>query len=128
MTQAATAILEIGEFLPAVGQGIIAVVARVRDAGAMRLTGGINDAASHSALIAERAFLDVLDGSCRTPIAGHARIDADRLQFRGLIAKPDGSEVFEIEREGVLGDASRIGSDAGRELKAQAGPRFFTGG
>jgi hydroxymethylbilane synthase len=128
MTQAATAILDIDEFLPAVGQGIIAIVARTGDDSVLRLVSGINDAASESALIVERAFLDVLDGSCRTPIAGHARVHAGRLQFRGLIAKPDGSQLFDIQREGVVGDARRIGIDAGRELKAQAGTTFFRDG
>ncbi len=125
LAQAATAILEIDEFLPAVGQGIIAIVARARDDAIVPLIAGIDDAAAQSALIAERAFLDVLDGSCRTPIAGHARVDAGRLQFRGLIATPDGSRLFGIAREGARGDAARIGADAGRELKAQAGAGFF---
>jgi hydroxymethylbilane synthase len=125
MTQAATAILEIDEFLPAVGQGIIAIVARADDDAVVTLVAGINDAASQSALLAERAFLDVLDGSCRTPIAGHARVLTGRLHFRGLLAKPDGSQLFDIERAGTAGDALRIGADAGRALKAQAGAGFF---
>ena len=125
MQQAVTAILEIDEFLPAVGQGIIAVVTRAHDESVRMLVAGINDAASHAALTAERAFLDVLDGSCRTPIAGYARIDSEGLQFRGLIAKPDGTELIDIARAGAPADAARIGADAGRELKARAGPGFF---
>ncbi len=78
-----------------------------------------------TALAAERAFLAVLDGSCRTPIAGHATIAAGRLAFRGLIAKPDGSETFETAREGAVADAAALGADAGRELKSRAGADFF---
>jgi hydroxymethylbilane synthase len=77
------------------------------------------------ALAAERAFLTVLDGSCRTPIAGHAKVAAGRLSFRGLIAKPDGSQVFETAREGAVAQASALGADAGRELKERAGAGFF---
>ena len=78
-----------------------------------------------AALAAERAFLAVLDGSCRTPIAGHAVIAHGRLAFRGLIAKPDGSATFETAREGAAADAAALGADAGRELKARAGADFF---
>ena len=67
----------------------------------------------------------MLDGSCRTPIAGHAMIGGGRLRFRGLIAKPDGSASFDAEREGAVGDAAALGADAGEELKRRAGPNFF---
>jgi hydroxymethylbilane synthase len=125
LAEKATAILAIDEFLPAVGQGIIAVEARADDARVLPLLAAINDAIAASALAAERAFLAVLDGSCRTPIAGHATIHAGRLHFRGLIAKPDGSRYFDTEREGQAGDAVLLGADAGRELRDRAGPDFF---
>ena len=86
----------------------------------------INHADTFSALAAERAFLAVLDGSCRTPIAGHATISGGRLRFRGMIVKPDGSEAFEATREGDVRDAEKLGADAGGELKGRAGPDFFS--
>ena len=125
LESAATAILPVEEFLPAVGQGIIAIEARADDARTLSLLRAIDHAESATALVAERAFLAVLDGSCRTPIAGHATVRAGRLQFRGLIAKPDGSAVFEAAREGSASDAARLGADAGSELKARAGADFF---
>jgi hydroxymethylbilane synthase len=124
----ATAVLAIDEFLPAVGQGIIAIEARGDDARVLPLLAPLNDAVSASALAAERAYLAVLDGSCRTPIAGHAVIHAGRLRFRGMIAKPDGSRYFETEREGAAADAVLLGADAGRELKERAGAGFFAWG
>ena len=124
----ATAVLAIDEFLPAVGQGIIAVEARGDDARVLPYLAGLNDTASANALAAERAYLAVLDGSCRTPIAGHAAIQAERLHFRGLIAKPDGSRYFETEREGSTAEAVLLGADAGRELRERAGPDFFLPG
>jgi len=124
----ATAVLAIDEFLPAVGQGIIAVEARGDDARVLPYLARLNDTASASALAAERAYLAVLDGSCRTPIAGHAVIHAGLLHFRGLIAKPDGSRYFETEREGPAADAVLLGADAGRELRGLAGPDFFLPG
>jgi hydroxymethylbilane synthase len=125
LAAAATAVLPVEEFLPAVGQGVIAVEARGDDRRTLALLAAIDHADTATALAAERAFLAVLDGSCRTPIAGHAVVRAGRLDFRGLIAKPDGSAVLETAREGAAGDAACLGADAGGELKARAGADFF---
>ena len=75
---------------------------------------------------AERSFLSELDGSCRTPIAGLARLESGRLLFRGQILTPDGSEAHETAREGVSGDGPDMGRDAARELLGRAGPDFFS--
>jgi hydroxymethylbilane synthase len=85
----------------------------------------INDADTATAIAAERAFLAVLDGSCRTPIGGHARLSGDAVRFRGMIIRPDGTEAFEVFREGHRKDATGLGADAGRELKERAGAGFF---
>ena len=125
LVEKATAVLAIDEFLPAVGQGCLAVVARADDTRVLPLIAPLNNTMSAQALTAERAFLAVLDGSCRTPIAGYAVVADDRLHFQGLIAKPDGSRQLRVEREGPRDDAVLLGAQAGRELKAQAGGDFF---
>jgi len=125
LAAAATAPLDLDEFLPAVGQGVIALETRVDDARTRAHLAKIDDVAAATALAAERAFLAVLDGSCRTPIAGHARLDGTALHLRGLIVKPDGSESFATERRGAAGDAAALGEDAGRELRGRAGADFF---
>jgi hydroxymethylbilane synthase len=125
LAQAATTVLAVDEFLPAVGQGIIAIEARGDDERALALVRAVNHDETAAALIAERTFLAVLEGSCRTPIAGYAAVAAGRLAFRGLIAKPDGSEVIETQRYGAMVDAVRLGAEAGRELKQRAGAGFF---
>ena len=112
----ATTILEIEDFLPAVGQGAIAVTARTNDTATLRELGPILDAETGHALAAERAFLGVLDGSCRTPIAGHARTVSGELDFRGMVLRADGSESFEVRASGTVADAQRIGAEAGRDL------------
>jgi hydroxymethylbilane synthase len=112
----ATFLLETDDFLPAVGQGAIAVTARTDDETTHRSLAAILDASTGHALVAERAFLAVLDGSCRTPIAGLARIIASKLTFRGMVLRCDGSECFEIEACGAVCDAQRIGEDAARSL------------
>ncbi len=125
LADAATAVLDVNEFLPAVGQGAIGIETRADDARTCELLAAINHADTFSALAAERAFLAVLDGSCRTPIGGHATISG-RLRFRGMVVKPDGSEAFEATREGDVRDAAKLGADAGAELKGRAGPDFFS--
>jgi hydroxymethylbilane synthase len=125
---AATAVLGIAEFLPAVGQGAVGVEARETDTRTRDLLTKINDAETLAALHAERAFLAVLDGSCRTPIAGYARIEGRDIVFRGIILRPDGSETHEAARRGAVQDGTALGADAARELKARAGAGFFAGG
>ena len=71
------------------------------------------------ALTAERAFLAELEGSCRTPIAGHARIENGRVLFRGEVLRTDGSESFPIAADGPSADAEALGREAGRELAAR---------
>ena len=113
----ATAILDIADFLPAVGQGAVAITARRGDAAVAKALTPILDIPTGIAVSAERAFLEVLDGSCRTPIAGHGLISsAGRLEFHGLVLRPDGSESHDVNFIGVPADAARLGADAGREL------------
>jgi hydroxymethylbilane synthase len=125
---AVTAVLEVDVFLPAVGQGAIGIEVREADTRTRDLLARINHPDTLTALGAERAFLAVLDGSCRTPIAGHAQIAAGVVSFRGLILRPDGSEAHETARTGAVADAAKLGADAGRELKSRAAPDFFVAG
>ncbi len=125
LLSAATTLLEIDEFLPAIGQGAIGIETRAADDATRTLVARVNDADTATALAAERAFLAVLDGSCRTPIAGHARVSEGVVRFRGMIAKPDGSAAFEVLREGRSDEAAALGADAAGELKRRAGADFF---
>jgi hydroxymethylbilane synthase len=112
----ATAILPLEEFLPAAGQGAIAITKRAGDAAVREALAPILDSATSAALAAERAFLTVLDGSCRTPIAAHARLDGETLDFHGMALRADGSEVYEARRRGPAIDAALIGDDAANEI------------
>jgi hydroxymethylbilane synthase len=125
LADAAATVFELDEFLPAVGQGAIAIETRADDAKIRDLLAPINHAATATALACERAFLAALDGSCRTPIAGYAAVADGRVNFRGMIVKPDGSEAFETARSGAAADAARLGTEAGQELKGKASPDFF---
>ena len=124
----ATEILDLDTFPPAVGQGAIGIETSADDMRTRDLLAPIADADTAVALAAERAFLAVLDGSCRTPIAGHATVSGATLRFRGMILRPDGREAFETTRSGARTDAAALGADAGRELKARAPADFFEPG
>lgn len=121
----ATHVMSVDEFLPAVGQGAIGLEARADDTRTRDMLARIDHADTSIALACERAFLAELDGSCKTPIAGHATLTGNTLHFRGLIARPDGGAAHDISGNGHLRDAVEIGLDAGRELKHAAGPGFF---
>ena len=117
-------LLEPDEMLPAVGQGAIGIECRAEDPIRMLLNFA-NHAPTRMCVTAERAMLEVLDGSCHTPIAGHARIEHGRMRLRGLIVRPDGSQAHGTEHVAQPGDAERLGREVGQELRARAGPGFF---
>jgi hydroxymethylbilane synthase len=114
------------EMLPAVAQGAIGIERRADNERVASWLAAINHAPTATCITAERAFLQILDGSCKTPIAALAELDeAGQLQFRGQIIRPDGSQVLTTARSGPAADAAALGHDAGLELKGRAGPGFF---
>jgi len=120
LTQHATQVLDPMQYPPAVAQGIIAIETRSGDGKTKKMLDAINHAPSYAALMAERAFLTALDGSCRTPIAGHARIENGNLHLTGLVIMPDGSAFAGVSHEGAARDAARIGREAGEYLLKRA--------
>src|SRR5690606_11120810 len=96
------------------------------DARMNALVAAIDDRDTEVAVAAERGFLALLDGSCRTPIAAHCIVEGARIRFRGMIVSPDGQEAFEAVREGARGESAELGADAAREVRERAGEKFFT--
>ncbi len=125
MADKASCVLTPEEMLPAVGQGAIGITCRADDVATLEFLAAVDHAESHHRIRAERALLAALDGSCRTPIGGLAEIAGGRLKLRGLVARPDGTAVYETEREGAVADATALGDDAGQELRARAGDDLF---
>ena len=120
LTQHATKIMSAEEFLPAVAQGAIGIETRADDARTRDLLARIDHADTSTAIACERAFLAVLDGSCKTPIGGHADISGDTIHFRGLLAHPDGNPSCEHRTHGPRAEAIEIGAEAGRAIKRDA--------
>lgn len=113
------------EMLPAVAQGAIGIERRTDDARAAELLAAIHDPATGERLAAERAYLETLDGSCQTPIAGLAIHDGGGLWLRGEILRPDGSDAIRGERRCTTTDAAEAGNDLARELLGLAPKGFF---
>jgi len=125
MDGCATSVLDWDEMLPAVAQGAIGIQCRSDDERSLKYIDALNHPETHSCVNCERAFLEALDGNCKTPIAGQALIIDGQIVFRGLIAMPDGSLCYKTEKTGPVEDAVTIGRTAGEELKAEAGDKFF---
>lgn len=106
------------EFMPAIAQGALGLECREDNTALLALLARLDDAPSRAAVECERAFLRALDGSCRTPIAGHAHIKNGQLEFHGLIATPDGSASMTTRGTCAPEDATKLGRELGEALKA----------
>ncbi|AZO60622.1 hydroxymethylbilane synthase [Mesorhizobium sp. M1A.F.Ca.IN.020.30.1.1] len=122
-----TDLMPLDVFPPAPGQGAIGIESRIGDGVVENMLAAIHDMPTGQALACERAFLAALDGSCRTPIAGHATVSDENLSFAGLIISPDGTESHEVRLNGPARDAANIGAEAARAVRAKAGAKFFDG-
>ena len=121
------------DWLPALCQGAIGIEIRESNLEAAKLIAPIDHRDTHVTIACERGFLATLDGSCRTPIAGHARLDGQKLAFRGEVLTTDGRNVWMVSRaialsaKDVREAADAAGRDAAREILEHAGdklPRF----
>ena len=119
------------DWLPALCQGAIGIEIRENDHKAADLVAAIDHWTTHVAIACERGFLATLDGSCRTPICGLARIEGQRLTFNGEVLTPDGRTVWTTSRALAMGDstvlhakAEAIGREAAREILETAGDRL----
>ena len=113
------------EMLPAVAQGAIGIERRENDIRIATMLEAIHNSKTGLLLSAERAFLEALDGSCETPIAGLAELSNGNLRFRGEILRPDGSEVFSDEQVASKEDATLMGVEMAKKLLSKAGSNFF---
>lgn len=105
------------DMVPAACQGIIGVTVRADDVELHELLSAICDPCSRPVSLCERAFLGALDGSCRTPIGGHATLlDGGQIRLTGLIARADGSFILRRTITGDACDAERIGRELGEEM------------
>jgi hydroxymethylbilane synthase len=125
MSHVATAAIETQDMLPAVAQGAIGIERRGDDARAAEMLEAIHDGPTGHRLVAERAFLAALDGSCETPIAGLAELDGSTLRLRGEILRTDGSEALADDQSGDIADGPEMARAMAQGLLDKAGDGFF---
>jgi hydroxymethylbilane synthase len=118
--------IEPDEMLPAIAQGAIGIEQREHDDRVRALVSAISHPETEIRLKAERSFLETLDGSCQTPIAGLATLSGDTISFIGEIVRPDGSEILTHTISGPAGSAETLGNEAARALISRAGRDFFS--
>ena len=112
--------------VPAAGQGIVGVTVRADDTELHELLAAIEDPEARAVSSAERALLAALDGSCRTPIGGHARLmDNGRVRLTGLVARADGSFLLRRTEEADAADAVRLGDALGQALRRDSPADLF---
>jgi hydroxymethylbilane synthase len=121
MADRASVVLDPAVMVPAACQGIVGVTVREDDAELRSLLSAIEDPGARAVATAERAMLGVLDGSCRTPIGGHARLTRDgEISLTGLVAKADGTFLVKRSISGAREDAARLGETLGATLRADS--------
>ena len=96
-------------FLPAVGQGAIAVECRLRDTEAAEMVGGLDDAESRTAIIAERALLSALHGGCQVPLGAWARIERGELVMEACVCSVDGVQYVKQRATSAPEQAAELG-------------------
>jgi len=119
--------LSLDAFLPAPGQGALALQTRIGDVGAAWVA-ALNDPMTALAVAAERGAMTALEGSCRTAVGAHAEITGDRLRLTTEMLAPDGSarwrragETGDLAGADGLAQARALGLRLGSEVHAAAG-------
>ncbi len=107
--------------LPAVAQGAIGIEIRVDDEDTAKIIAPLDDQATSLCVIAERAFLGTLEGSCRTPIAGLARLEGGTLTFKGETLSPDGTRHVVSSKTGPASSAADLGVTVADDILSRGG-------
>jgi hydroxymethylbilane synthase len=122
----ADAVLDPEAMVPSAGQGIVGITVRQSDARLAELLAAIEDPEAKAVSQAERALLAALDGSCRTPIGGHARLLPDGvLHLTGLVARGDGSFLLKRSATAAASEAERLGRELGASLRRDSPGDIF---
>jgi hydroxymethylbilane synthase len=115
--------LDPAEFVPAVGQGALAIETRDDDGAGHQAAAEMDDPATRARLLAERAALRALGGGCQVPMGAHAIVEAGVIKIHGIVVSLDGRSAIRAEAQGPAGEAETVGNELGEKL-LQAGARL----
>jgi hydroxymethylbilane synthase len=116
-TAEASEILDVAVFLPAPGQGVIAIECRADDSRLAAAVAPLGHGPTARCAVAERALLAALGGGCNVPLGAYAQIESERVRLRAIVAREDGSEILRGEAEDA--DPSELGRRLADELLAR---------
>ncbi|MCM2344497.1 MAG: hydroxymethylbilane synthase [Alphaproteobacteria bacterium] len=118
------------KFLPGAAQGVIGIEVRSDDMVTKSAVGLLDHLETHLLVLCERAALQMLDGSCRTPVGAYAVRKSDqKMHLRVSVISPDGRDVYADDIEGTVQtkeEAERLGQIVGLRLKARVPPGLLT--
>jgi len=114
-----TEYLDTALMLPAVGQGALCIEIRNNNSAVEAAVTALNDPDTSTAVSAERAFLNRLEGGCQTPIAAHAQLRDGRVHLVGMVASIDGRQIFKQSIDGSPHAAVSIGTRLADQLLDQ---------
>lgn len=107
---------EVDTFMPAIGQGMLAVECHADAHEMHEMLLKINDPQAHFCALAERSMNRALQGGCQVPIGGYAEIMGNQLQLRGRVLTPDGKKQLDAKAVGPIDQANQIGIDVAEKL------------
>jgi len=110
-------------FVPAVGQGALAIETREDGAKGHQAAARMDDPETRARLTAERAALRALGGGCQVPMGAHAILDAGTIRIHGIVVSLDGRTAIRAHAEGPAADAGNVGIELGEKL-LRAGARL----
>ena len=128
MQSEVTEYLDPHAFTPEAGQGTIALQVRRDDAQTMEMIAAVDHESSRNSLTAERAFVDVIGGGCKVPVAAYARSENSKFRVSAMAALPDGSKMYRIEVEDEADDPAAVGACAAEVLLDQGARQIVEAG
>lgn len=102
--------------LPAIGQGCMTIELRFGDPRVASVVAMLDHAETRAAVVAERALMAGLGGSCHTPVAGYAQVNGSVLTLTGLVGNPDGSTILKVVKEGDVAKPAALGTETAKAL------------
>ena len=116
--------LSLDDFMPAPGQGILALVARMDDRKTLELLQSIEDPQTRAQAQAERELVNLLEGGCKVPIGALASSNRDSLRVTGCILSNDGKTRLDSTKSGNIKEAESLGRKAAQELIAKGAKKI----
>jgi len=118
--------LSVDDMLPSIGQGALAIETRADDPRMAAVCATLEDREAAVTVAAERALLAGLGAGCRTPVGGHATLQGETLLLRGLVGRPDASEILRDEVRGPASSAAALGRELAERLLARGAERILS--